>query len=105
MFRSFPFFHTGALVDLWWPFLRTDDGLFHIGLYLSARNLETLQGQPDGTQSRLAKVEALRLLNDTIERSTHISDQTMVAVANFITIEVQIIPYTSTLNLPRGSHL
>jgi hypothetical protein len=88
VFRSFPFFHTGALVDIWWPFLRTDDGLFHIGLYLSARSLETLQGQPDGSQSSLAKVEALRLLNSEIERNAHISDQTMVAVANFITIEV-----------------
>jgi hypothetical protein len=88
--QSFPFFHTGAIVELWWPFLLNDDVLFHIILYLSARNLQSLQVEVDGIQSQLAKGEALRLLNERLTNDDQISDQTMVAVANFITIEVII---------------
>jgi hypothetical protein len=86
--RSFPFFHTGAIIDLWWPFLRSDDILFHISLYLSAHNLETLQQRAGGYQSRLAKTEALRLLHEAIQEGNLPSDQTMLAVAHLTTIEV-----------------
>jgi hypothetical protein len=86
--KSFPFFHAGAVVELWWPFLFTDDVLFHIILYLSARNLEMLQSKADDIQSNLAKGEALRLLNQRMSKEDQISDQTIVAVANLMTIEV-----------------
>jgi hypothetical protein len=93
--QSFPFFHTGAVIELWWPFLRADETLFHILLYLSARNLESVSEQADGGQSKLVKIEALRLLNNAIQGNHQASDQNLVSVANFITIEVLILCYPS----------
>jgi hypothetical protein len=86
--QSFPFFHTGAVIELWWPLLRADPVLFHIILYLSAKNFENNSGHVDGNQSKLVKLEALRLLNQAIQRDDKPSDETLLCVANFIAIEV-----------------
>jgi hypothetical protein len=76
------------VVDLWWPFLRSDSVLFHILLYLSARNLEALEGRPGNNLAKQAKMEALRMLNEAVQNHRRVSDQLMIAVANFVTIEV-----------------
>lgn len=79
------------MIELWWPFLRADETLFHILLYLSARNLETLGVQADSNDSKFIKREALRHLNLALQRNHPISDQVLVSVANFMTIEVLIL--------------
>lgn len=91
MFRSFPFFNTSAVAQLWWPFIQADTLLFHVILLLSAINYEQLTQENDLRRSKVLMIESLRLLRNRVQDETlGTSDQTIVAVANLLTIEVNL---------------
>ena len=91
IYRSFPFFATIAVVDLWWPVVRDDPVLFHVTLLLSCLSLESLQEQKNCLQSKQLLTECISLLSTRVQDPLlGVSDETIVAVANLATIEVII---------------
>ncbi|KAF2235640.1 hypothetical protein EV356DRAFT_444661 [Viridothelium virens] len=86
--RSFPFFNTKRIIDLWWPFLRADELLFNVVLYLSAVSLEALQQEPVRADSTRLMTECIGLLRARVaDPSQGMSDETIIAVANLMAIE------------------
>ena len=78
------------MVQLWWPFIRTDSVLFHVILQLSASNLETLKNRKAPRLAKLSMAECIRLLRERVQdESLGVSDQTMVAVATLAALEVR----------------
>jgi hypothetical protein len=89
--RSFPFFNTNTVVQLWWPFIREDPVLFHVVLLLAALSYEQLTPETDSRRSKMLMTESIRLLKDRVLDDTlGTTDQTIVAVANLLTIEVSL---------------
>jgi hypothetical protein len=89
VFRSFPFFNTNAVVQLWWPFIQADAVLFHVVLLLAVLSYERLRPKDDSHRSKMLMTESIRLLKDRVlDETIGTSDQTIVAVANLLTIEV-----------------
>ncbi|TKA74534.1 hypothetical protein B0A49_02985 [Cryomyces minteri] len=87
IFRSFPFFARSPIVQLWWPYVRTDDVLFHVTLLLSSISLELLHHQQGGRYSNRLLGECISLLKDRVEDPVlGTSDHTIVAVANLANI-------------------
>ena len=79
------------MVQLWWPFVRTDDVLFHVTLLLSSLSLERLKGHSTTPHTKQLLAECIRLLSQRVEDPVlGISDQTVVAVANLAAIEVRV---------------
>lgn len=77
------------MIQLWWPFVRTDNVLFHITLLLSALNLKKLEQQEEGRYSKKLLGECVTLLRSRLQDpDLGTSDHTIVAVANLATIEV-----------------
>ena len=82
------------MIEIWWPFVRTDSVLFHVILLLSALSLESLLYQKDGRYSRQLLGECVSLLSArTLDPVLGLSDQTIVAVANLATVEVILPAY------------
>ena len=77
------------MIELWWPFVRTDNVLFHVTLLLSGRSLERLEKQEEGHYSRKLLGECVTLLRSRLQDpDLGVSDHTIVAVANLATVEV-----------------
>ncbi|KAI9710308.1 MAG: hypothetical protein M1820_002802 [Bogoriella megaspora] len=86
--RSFPFFNTKNIVDIWWPFLRNDELLFNVVLYLSAESLESLQPGEASSSANVLMTHCIRLLRERVaEPGLGTTNETIVAVANLMAIE------------------
>ena len=84
-----PFYATSPMIQLWWPFVRTDNVLFHITILLSALSLERLKQQDEGRYSKKLLGKCVtRLWNRVQGPELSISDHTIVAIANLATIEM-----------------
>lgn len=92
-FRSFPFYASRSLVELWWPFVREDEVLFHVVLLLSRLDQQRLlqssgEGQYDGVHARQLLDQCLRLLNARVADPVKgVSDGTLVAIASLAAME------------------
>lgn len=87
-FRSFPFYASRSLVELWWPFVSGDDVLFHVILLLSGLDQEHLQAQHDSIHSRHLLDQWLTLLDVRIQDPVAgVNDQTLVAIASLAAME------------------
>ncbi|KAK5119777.1 hypothetical protein LTR85_007353 [Meristemomyces frigidus] len=87
-FRSFPFYASRSLVELWWPFVRGDEVLFHVILLLSGLDREHLQAQDDSIHSRQMLDQCLTLLNARVrDPVASVNDHTLVAIASLVAME------------------
>ena len=90
--RSFPFFNTKSIINLWWPFLRQDELLFNVVLCLSAVSLDALRYPNIQGYSTRLMTECIRLLQQRVaDPSNGVSDETIIAVANLMAIEVSVL--------------
>ncbi|TKA74133.1 hypothetical protein B0A55_06832 [Friedmanniomyces simplex] len=86
-YRSFPFYASRPLIEIWWPFVRADDVLFHVVLLLSGLDREHLQQQHDSVHSRHLLDQCLSLLNARILTPEGMNDGTLVAIASLAAME------------------
>jgi len=86
-YRSFPFYTSRPLIEIWWPFVRTDDVLFHVVLLLSGLDREHLQQQHDSVHSRQLLDQCLSLLQARILTPEGVNDGTLVAIASLAAME------------------
>ncbi|KAK3115752.1 hypothetical protein LTR53_004572 [Teratosphaeriaceae sp. CCFEE 6253] len=86
-YRSFPFYASRPLIELWWPFVRADAVLFHVVLLLSGLDRDHLQEQHDSVHSRQLLDQCLQLLNARILTPDGMNDGTIVAIASLAAME------------------
>lgn len=87
-FRSFPFYASRPLIELWWPFVRDDEVLFHIVLLLSGLDRQHLTGQHDTVHTRQLLGKSLSLLNGRIQDPVAgTNDHTLVSIASLAAME------------------
>ncbi|KAK1068697.1 hypothetical protein LTR74_005355 [Friedmanniomyces endolithicus] len=86
-YRSFPFYTSRPLIEIWWPFVRADDVLFHVILLLSGLDREHLQQQHDSVHSRQLLDQCLSLLQARILTPEGVNDGTLVAIASLAAME------------------
>ncbi|KAK3074390.1 hypothetical protein LTR53_003253 [Teratosphaeriaceae sp. CCFEE 6253] len=86
-YRSFPFYASRPLIELWWPFVRADAVLFHVVLLLSGLDRDHPQEQHDSVQSRQLLDQCLQLLNARILTPDGMNDGTIVAIASLAAME------------------
>nr|POE61286.1 hypothetical protein CFP56_78024 [Quercus suber] len=65
--RSFPFYTSRSLIQMWWLFARDDDALFNVVLLSSARDLDSLQ-KVDSIRTRELLTHCLSLLRKRLNR-------------------------------------
>ena len=87
-FRSFPFYANRSLIELWWPFVRDDEVLFHVILLISSLDRQHLQLQHDDTQFPQLLGQCLSLLNARVQDPVAgVNDHTLVAIASLASME------------------
>ena len=87
-FRSFPFYTSRSLVELWWPFVRSDEVLFNVVLLLSGLDRDRLQVQQDSINTQQQRLQCLTLLNARIsDPVAGVNDHTLVAIASLAVME------------------
>ncbi|EMC98247.1 hypothetical protein BAUCODRAFT_23055 [Baudoinia panamericana UAMH 10762] len=87
-YRSFPFYASRPLIELWWPFVRADEVLFHVVLLLSSLDRANLQGSNDSLHTRRLLDQCLTLLNTRVMNPVAgINDHTLVAVSSLAAME------------------
>ncbi|KAK4889150.1 hypothetical protein LTR27_012053 [Elasticomyces elasticus] len=86
-YRSFPFYASRPLIEIWWPFVRGDDVLFHVVLLLSGLDRDYLREQHDSVHSRSLMDQCLSLLNARILTPEGTNDGTIVAIASLAAME------------------
>ncbi|KAK5174277.1 uncharacterized protein LTR77_001357 [Saxophila tyrrhenica] len=88
-YRSFPFYASKPLIELWWPFVRSDEVLFNVVLLLSGLDRVQLQlQQHNSVHTRQLMDQCLTLLNTRIQDPVAgTNDQTMVAIATLASME------------------
>jgi hypothetical protein len=87
-FRSFPFYASRPLIELWWPFVREDEVLFHVVLLLSGLDRNSLNDQFDTVHTRQLLDQCLGLLSTRVQDPVaSISDHTLVAIASLAAME------------------
>ena len=88
VFRSFPFYASRSLVELWWPFVRSDEVLFNVVLLLSGLDRDHLQVQHDSIDTQQRRLQCLTLLNARIsDPVAGVNDHTLVAIASLAAME------------------
>jgi hypothetical protein len=87
-FRSFPFYTSRPLIELWWPFVRDDEVLFHVTMLLSGLDRNSLNDDFDTVQTRQLLDQCLSLLNVRVQDPVaSINDHTLVAIASLAAME------------------
>ena len=87
-FRSFPFYASRPLIELWWPFVREDEVLFNVILLLSGLDRDHLQEQHDSVHTREMLDQCLTLLNTRVQDPVaSVNDHTLVAIASLAAME------------------
>ena len=86
-YRSFPFYASKALIELWWPFVRSDEVLFNVVLLLSGLDRSHLQGY-NSVHTRQLMDQCLTLLNSRVQDPVAgINDPTLVSIATLASME------------------
>ena len=86
-YRSFPFYASKSLIEVWWPFVRSDEVLFNVVLLLSGLDRVNLQGH-NSIHTRQLMDQCLTLLNARVQDPiAGINDPTMVAIATLANME------------------
>ena len=89
-YRAFPFYASKPLIELWWPFVRSDEVLFNVILLLSSLDREHLQSQYTSIHTRQMLDQCLTLLRQRVQDDPTVagtSDQTIVATATLAAME------------------
>lgn len=87
-YRSFPFYASRPLIELWWPFVREDELLFHVVLLLSSLDRSHLQSDAETVHSRELLGQCLQLLTIRVQDPVaSINDHTIVSIACLAAME------------------
>jgi hypothetical protein len=86
-FRSFPFYASKPLIEMWWPFVRGDEVLFNVILLLSGLDRDHLQSY-NSIHTRQLLDQCLTLLNSRVQDPVAgVNDHTLVAIATLASME------------------
>jgi hypothetical protein len=86
-YRSFPFYASKPLIELWWPFVRGDEVLFNVVLLLSGLDRSKLRDY-DTIHTRRLLDQCLSLLRARVQDPIEgINDHTVVAIATLASME------------------
>lgn len=89
-YRSFPFYASKTLVDIWWPFVRQDELLFHVVMLLSSVDMARTTDNSDPTTEAHLFDQSIWILRGRLSEPTasiSISDATIAAVALLAALE------------------
>ncbi|KAF2158833.1 hypothetical protein M409DRAFT_30705 [Zasmidium cellare ATCC 36951] len=89
-YRSFPFYASKDLIDVWWPFVQADDLLFHVVMLLSSIDLARTSNITDTTSEAQLFGQSVSILRSRLAEPTasnSISDATIAAVALLAALE------------------
>ena len=87
-YRSFPFYASKPLIEMWWPFVRSDEMLFNVVLLISGLDRENLQSHHNSIHTRQLLDRCLTLLGTRVQDPVAgVSDHTLVAIATLAAME------------------
>lgn len=88
MYRSFPFYASKPLIEVWWPWVREDDLLFHVVLLLSSLDRAHLQSDTETVHARELLGQCLQLLSRRVQDPVaSTNDYTIISIVCLAAME------------------